>query len=460
MAVSTTNPNSAAGSSREWRALHDTATTLAVLNRVFAHYGKRDFALRLWDGTAVPADPGEETRFTLVLNRPTALRRMLLPPNELSLGEAYLDGDWDLEGDILAAMRLSDVFEELATGPGELLRLGRQVLALPKEVDGQGGGRRRFLSGRQRVELKGTEHSRERDRQAVTYHYDAGNEFFQLFLDRRMVYSCGYFPTGQEDLDTAQETKLEYICRKLRLIPGERLLDIGCGWGALIIHAAERFGVRATGITLSQPQAELANLRIAEAGLADRARAVVIDYRDVESLGPFDKIASVGMVEHVGSKKLSEYFQAAWEALKPGGIFLNHGITSAARDWGSSNPLDRYVFQKGAFIRKYIFPDGELIPVGDILGFAERVGFEVRDVESLREHYALTLRHWVHNLEMHREEVLRQAGERICRMWRLYMAGCSHAFSTGRLSVHQSLLSKADDRGLSRLPWNRADLYT
>ena len=296
MAVSATTPRVPTGSHAGGN-LHDTAATLAVLNRVFARYGRRDFALQLWDGTQVPADPGEETRFALVLNRPTALRRMLLPPNELSLGEAYLDGEWDLEGDILAAMKLGDVFEKMSLSPTELVSIARQVMALPIGITpGNGDHPDSLHSGRQRAALMGAEHTRERDRKAITYHYDVGNDFFKLFLDRRMIYSCGYFPSGEEDLDTAQEAKLDHICRKLRLKPGERLLDIGCGWGGLIMHAAERFGVQALGITLSQPQADLANKRIAEAGLAGRARAMVLDYRDVSSHGPFDKISSIGMV--------------------------------------------------------------------------------------------------------------------------------------------------------------------
>ncbi len=462
MAASSPTPSAPASSRGPDAGLHDTATTLAILNSVFAHYGRRDFALRLWDGTLVPADQGEETCFTLALNRPTALRRMLAPPNELSLGEAYLDGEWDLEGDILAAMRLNDVFEKVSLRPLELAILVRRIMSLPggKHAGNSNGNGGRFDgSGRQRAQLQGSEHSKDRDRKAVTYHYDAGNEFFKLFLDRRMIYSCAYFNTGGEDLDSAQEAKLEHICRKLRLKPGERLLDIGCGWGGLIMHAAERHGVQALGITLSQHQADLANRRIAEAGLGDRARAMVLDYRDVSSYGPFDKIVSVGMVEHVGRKKLPEYFASAWRALKPGGLFLNHGITSAARDIGAFNPLDRYVFQRGAFIRKYVFPDGELLPLAENLEPAERAGFEVRDVESLREHYALTLRHWIHRLEANREEALRQVDERTYRVWRLYMAGCSHAFSTARLSIHQSLLSRPDGAGRSGVPWSRADLY-
>ena len=460
MIASPINSDFKMGSEYTGGELHDTAATLAVLGRVLAGYGRRDFAVRLWDGTVVPPDASQEARFTLVLNRPGALRRMLLPPNELALGEAYLDGDFDLEGDIIAAMRLGDLFEDLAMGPMDLLGLARKAMALPRGGHRDGRNGTEQLHGRQRARLRGAEHSKERDQEAIAYHYNLGNEFYQLFLDRRMVYSCGYFPTGREDLDAAQEAKLEHICRKLRLRPGEQLLDIGCGWGGLIMYAAERFGVQAVGITLSQPQAELANQRIADAGLSDRCRALVLDYRELASLGPFDKIASVGMVEHVGRKKLLEYFQAAWKGLRPGGLFLNHGITAAGRDKGSHNPLDRYLFQRGAFIRKYVCPDGELIPVGDMLGVAERTGFEVRDVESLREHYALTLRHWVRRLEANREAALRLVDERTYRVWRLYMAGCSHAFATARLSVHQALLARPDGRGHCELPWSRSDLYS
>ena len=435
--------------------LGDAAKVLAVLDRLLAGYGPRDFNVRLWDGTVVPSDPGQESRFTFAIKHPGALRRMLLPPNELALGEAYLDDDFDLEGDVIAAMRLGDSFEMAALGPAQLLSLARQVAALPKE-DGSDGRR---AEGRWRAQLHGSEHSKRRDEEAISYHYDVGNDFYRLFLDRRMIYSCGYFPAGQQELDAAQEAKLEHICRKLRLQPGESLLDIGCGWGGLIIYAAERYGVDAVGITLSRSQAQLATERIAEAGLTGRCRVVLLDYRDLARLGPFDKMASVGMVEHVGKAKLPEYFQSAWQGLKPGGLFLNHGITAAARDIGSSNPLDRYVFQRGAFIRKYVFPDGDLIPLADNLIAAERVGFEVRDVENLREHYALTLRHWVNNLESNREEVLQQVDERTYRVWKLYMAGCSHAFSTARLSVHQSLLAKPDEDGHVPLPMSRRDLY-
>ena len=434
----------------------EASITLSIMNQVLKGYGARDFTLRLWDGTTVPPDPGQDSRFTLVFNHPGVLRRMMLPPNEMALGEAYLDGYWDVEGDIVAAMRLGDCFEKIAMGPKELVGLTRQIMALPAVKDGEGNGK---VVGRRRAKLTGGEHSKERDKQAISYHYDVGNDFFKLFLDRRMNYSCAYFPSGQEDLDAAQEAKLEHICRKLRLKPGERLLDIGCGWGGLIMYAAERFGVQALGISLSHPQVELANRRIAEASLSDRCKAVILDYRDLVEYGPFDKIVSVGMVEHVGRAKMGQYFEAAWQGLRPGGLFLNHGISSAAKDAGASNPLDRYVFQRGAFLRKYVFPDGELMPIGEMLGYAERVGFEVRDVESLREHYALTLRHWVQRLEANRESALRLTDLRTYRVWRLYMAGCSHAFTTARLSVHQSVLAKPDRDGSCCHPMSRADIY-
>lgn len=429
--------------------------TISILERVLAGYGPRDFSVRLWDGTEMPAAPGQPERFTLALRGPWALRRMLLPPNERVLGEAFLRGDFDLEGDLVAAMKLSDLFEHLAMDAFGLISLARLLRRLPRhEGDDLEANPRPLRAG-----LTGTPHSPERDRRAVTHHYDVGNGFFKLFLDRRMVYSCAYFPTGTEDLETAQLAKLDHTLRKLRLKPGERLLDIGCGWGALIIRAAEQFGVTALGITLSRPQAELANERIMEAGVAGRARAMVLDYRDLATQGPFDKLVSVGMVEHVGRAKLLEYFQAARAGLKPGGLFLNHGISSAARDASVSNPLDRLVFQRGAFVREYVFPDGELLPVSDANALAERAGFEVRDVESLREHYALTLRHWVARLEANREEALKYVDERTFRVWRLYMAGCSHAFTSARLGVHQTLLAKPDEGGRSAHPWSRADIY-
>jgi cyclopropane-fatty-acyl-phospholipid synthase len=288
----------------------------------------------------------------------------------------------------------------------------------------------------------------ERDREAVRYHYNVSNDFFRLFLGPTMVYSCAYFEREDATLDEAQTAKLDLVCRKLRLRPGERFLDIGCGWGSLVMHAARHYGVQATGITLSEKQAELAQRRIKEAGLEDRARVEIADYRELR--GSFDKIASVGMVEHVGAAKLPAYFASAHRILAPGGVFLNHGITAVGE---TTSPRRR------TFIAKYVFPDGELVPIERMLAEAERAGFETRDVEDLREHYARTLRHWVRNLESRRDEALRHVSEETFRVWRLYMSGSAGSFAAGRIRIYQSLLSKPLPNGDSRLPLTRADWY-
>lgn len=297
--------------------------------------------------------------------------------------------------------------------------------------------------------MSGRLHSISRDRDAVAYHYDISNEFYALWLDRRLVYSCGYFTDPADDLDAAQERKLDYTCRKLRLTPGERLLDIGCGWGGLLLYAATRYGAEGVGITLSRPQADLANERIREAGQGDRCRVLVCDYREMDGAGAFDKIASVGMVEHVGESRLPEYFRRAFRLLRPGGVFLNHGI--------AANPA--YPAPPGpSFSDHYVFPDGELPPLGVTLRAAEDQGFEVRDVENLREHYILTLGHWRRRLEERCAEARRIAGEAIYRTWRLYLAGAAHTFSVGKNNVYQALLSR-HDRGRTGLPLTRADWY-
>jgi cyclopropane-fatty-acyl-phospholipid synthase len=401
----------------------------------------RDFAVRLWDGSTLEEEPGEPRRFTMVLKHPGAMRALFRSPSELSLGEAYLYDDFDIEGDIGSAFSLADHLVHFHPGLGGRLRLARQLLALPSPE--------RTRAVRPSERLHGLRHSKSRDRLAVTYHYDVSNTFYSLWLDSRMVYSCAYFASPGEELDAAQERKLDYICRKLRLRGGERLLDIGCGWGGLVIHAALLHGVDATGITLSRPQAELANERIRQAGVSDRCRVEFRDYRDVGEPGAFDKLVSVGMFEHVGESRLAEYFGRAFRLLRPGGVFLNHGI--------ACNPAFPPV-PGPSFADHYVFPDGELVPLGVTLRTAEANGFEVRDVESLREHYVLTLRHWVRRLEARREEACRAAGEKAYRLWRLYMAGAAHKFRTGRNNVYQALLVKPD-RGASGLPLTRSDWY-
>ncbi len=360
--------------------------------------------------------------------------------SDLSIAEAYIYDDFDIEGDIYAIYPVGEWLLHQNLTPADRLRLGWDLLHIP-------GERKINPATRQAARVRGRRHSAERDRQAVTYHYDVSNDFYALFLDKNMMYSCAYFENGDEDLDTAQERKLDYLCRKLRLKPGERLLDIGCGWGGLVIHAAKHYGVEALGITLSQPQADLANERIRQAGLEKRCRVEVRDYRHVD--GKFDKLVSVGMFEHVGEKLLPIYFQKAWDLLEEGGVFLNHGI---ARD--ANIPWNR----GATFNNRYVFPDGELEPIYLTLREAERVGFDVRDVENLREHYALTLRHWVHNLEMHHKKALEYVDETTYRVWRLFMSGSAYGFEDGRLKLFQTLLLKAPHRP-GGLPWTRADWY-
>jgi cyclopropane-fatty-acyl-phospholipid synthase len=416
--------------------------TLALLEELLGDFRPRSFGVRLWDGSRWGPEPGQAERFTLVLRHPGALRRMFLPPSELALAEAYVYDDVDIEGDLEAIFPLADhLLIERPPTALERFRLARRLLQLP--TDG------RPDSGTGAVELSGKRHSLARDRRAISYHYDRSNEFFAIFLDRELVYSCAYFVHENDDLESAQRQKLDYLCRKLRLRPGERLLDIGCGWGALIRHAVRHHGVEAVGITLSARQAELADERIRAAGLADRCRVELRDYRELEERESFDKLVSVGMFEHVTEDGLPLYFRQAWRLLRPGGVFLNHGI---------SRPVAQAPRRGPSFVQKYVFPDGGLVPIGTALLAADEAGFEVRDVESLREHYVLTLRHWVRRIEESHEAAVDAADEVSYRVWRLYMSGSAHGFRSGRLNVHQTLFAKPE-RGRSRLPLTRADWY-
>jgi cyclopropane-fatty-acyl-phospholipid synthase len=407
--------------------------------RLLADYPRCNFQVRLWDGTTLGAD---RARFALVVKQPSALREMFFSPTELSLGESYIFDDLDIEGDIEAALDLAEYL--LANGGGGMpqsLHHAAGLLKFPARHE----ARKKY----QTSAPSGSIHSKSRDRQAISFHYDLPPEFFAAWLDRRMVYSCAYF-TGEEesDLDAAQYRKLDYICKKLRLRRGDHLLDVGCGWGALLIHAASRYGAQALGITLSVRQAEVARQRIRDSGLNDSCRVEVCDYRDLEPGRQFDKIVSVGMFEHVGKSQLPEYFSRAWQLLRPGGAFVNSGISVPAADQRHGP----------SFIDRYVFPDGELVPIHTSLDAAEECGFEVRDVESLREHYALTLHHWVQRLEAHAQQVRRITDETTYRIWRLYMAASAHRFRSARLNLYQMLLAKPLD-GQSCMPWTRTDWY-
>jgi cyclopropane-fatty-acyl-phospholipid synthase len=383
---------------------------------------------------------------------------MLLPPSELSIVEAYISGDVDVEGDLAKTMTIADTINTRLRRPSVLASLARDLVALPRHDGARADVREQRADDE--VEAKGKRHEAARDRAAIQYHYDVGNDFYRLWLDERMVYSCAYFERSGDTLDDAQEAKLDLVCRKLRLREGERFLDVGSGWGALIMHAARHYGVQAVGITLSEQQRSLAIERIADAGLDRQCHVELRDYRDAPSLGPFDKITSVGMVEHVGVERLGDYFASIARALAPGGLFLNHGIVRIAgeREMGWRERLERRLWRRDAFIEKYVFPDGRLVPYYALVSAAENAGFETRDVESLREHYAMTLRHWIERLERCRKEATELVGDATYRVWRLYMTASMHGFSTGRLNVLQTLLAKPEN-GRANLPMTREDLY-
>jgi len=433
-------PNDAAAGgigaqTRSDRRLALAREALVLLGRAMPTGSRLDLAL------ASDAAPEPSAAARVVVRTPDALGRLLWPPSPDALGEAYLRGDIDIEGDIWTAVDAGRSFDMRRLGRA-LPRLTRLALELRR-------GAAPAPALHRRARLSGRRHSRARDLAAVRFHYDVGNDFYGLWLDRRLVYSCAYFESPDMSLDAAQEAKLDLICRKLRLEPGARLLDIGCGWGSLVMFAAERHAADATGITLSAVQADWASAEIGRLELDGRASVAVQDYRDLAGLGQFDAVASVGMFEHVGRERLGEYFSAAYRALRPGGLFLNHGIASAAT--GGRRP--RWLrFGDGGFVGRYVFPDGELVTVEDAIGVARRAGFEVIDVQSLRLHYALTLKAWVERLEGSAERARELAGDDVYRTWRLYMAAARRGFEEGSLDIAQLLLARPGAGRPAELP--------
>ncbi|GAA2706583.1 SAM-dependent methyltransferase [Actinoplanes palleronii] len=394
--------------------------------------------LRAWDGSeAGPADAPVVT-----VRHRRALRRLMWQPNQLGLARAYVAGELDVEGDLYDVLtRLAPLLwhaPDLSGVPlravaGDALRLGilgHQPKPPPEEMT-----------------VSGARHSRGRDRQAISHHYDVGNDFYRLVLGESMVYSCAFWTSDEPGyhLADAQRDKLDLICRKLELHPGMRLLDVGCGWGSLAMHAAREYGVQVLGITLSAEQADFARKQVAAAGLSHQVEIRIQDYRDLDD-GPFDAISSVGMAEHVGAGPYGEYAAILYRQLKPGGRLLNHQI-SALHPAGPS--------KQRSFIDAYVFPDGELAPAGTTVTLLEEAGFEVRDVHALREHYARTLRAWVANLESDWSAAVHLAGAGRARVWRLYMAASAIAFEQATIGVNQVLAVKDHRDGTSAMPATR-----
>lgn len=404
-------------------------------------------AFEFWDGSRL--DPDGRPAASIRLTSPNALRRLVWMPNELGLGRAYVAGELELEGDVFRAIEtLRDhanidsrtAWRSMPTFAAAARRLGvlGPPLPPPEEETRLEGWRH------------GLRHSPGRDSKAISHHYDVGNEFYRLVLGPSMTYSCARFAEPACTLEDAQAAKHELVCRKLGLHErsGARLLDVGCGWGSMAIHAALQHGAHVVGVTISREQADLARHRVAEAGVTDRVEIRLQDYRHLAGES-FDAISSIGMSEHVGHRRIDQYFEVLCGVLRPGGRLLNHAISSV----GGSK------MGRTSFVGRYVFPDGELIDVGNVVLAMERAGFEVRDVESLREHYALTLREWVANLERDWDRAVELVGVARARVWRLYMAASAVGFEDGGINIHQSLGVLPGPAGHADMPRTRRDWH-
>lgn len=420
--------------------LYPTETNLAhnILQQLFKQY-ENAFTIKLWDNSSVEIGHGVPA-FKLSILNPGLLYDLILIHDPVRLAEAYFDGEIEVEGDFNVAMGLRYYFENLQLPLKEKLSLALRALTITK-----------FKLLRSKLINKSINFQRRNGKESIAFHYDISNEFYQIWLDQKMLYSCAYFETPDQSLDQAQTNKLNHICRKLRLRPGESLLDVGCGWGALACFAAKYYGVTAYGITLSQNQYEYANEEIRRQGLEGQVVIELRDYRELSNSKKYDKISSIGMFEHVGLKNLPEYFSTIHGLLKPGGLFLNHGITSDEPGWDHSVST--------RFINRHIFPDGELDTISNVQGLMEDAKFEIFDVEGLRPHYALTLRHWISRLESRSQEVIRAVGERTYRIWRLYMTGSALQFELGSTGIYQ-ILAVRKETGLPHIPLTRQDLYS
>jgi cyclopropane-fatty-acyl-phospholipid synthase len=377
---------------------------------------ERPFSIELWDGTRVPATNGSGPTFRV--QSPAAVAHALRAPGQLGVGRAYVAGE--LEPDDLDAV--IGLLNDWKPPPLDRAARARLALAAARAC----GLMRPPAIPASELRPSGRRHSKERDARAVRHHYDVSNEFFALFLDESMTYSCAVFSRGAKTLEEAQETKLELVCQKLGLEKGQRVLDIGCGWGSFALHAAERHGVKVVGITLSPPQAERARRQAAERGLEDLVEFRVMDYRDIDD-GPFDAVASIGMVEHVGAAQIDVYAMKIAELLRPGGRVLNHGIARMRH----GDP------EAGPFSERYVFPDAAPLHLSRIELALERAGLETDHVEGFAEDYATTLTHWLERLESRLDDAVRLAGEERVRVWRLYLRAARNGFRIGFTSIYQ-----------------------
>lgn len=409
------------------------AATAPLRRRLERAFPDRPFTIELWDGSRIPA-----TRHgpTLTIRSRRAIGHLLRAPGELGLGRAYVCGEIDVD-DLDGIVSLLGRWRPPALGWAGRLRLGSAAVRAA-------GIRRLPPPPAAELRPKRRRHTKARDAEAVRHHYDVSNEFFALFLDRTMTYSCALFEAGVESLEDAQRAKLDLICRKLGLEPGMRMLDIGCGWGSLAIHAAREYGASVWGITLSEPQAELARERAREAGVAGRVEIRVMDYRDLRE-ERFDAVASIGMVEHVGERRVDEYAARIARVLEPGGRVLNHGIAYVP-------PTERGAHVSGEFSNRYVFPDGELLNLSRMVLAFERAGLETLNVENLHTDYAETLRHWTARFEERLDEAERLAGAERTRVWRLYLRAARNSFEIATNAVYQLLCSRPLTEGPSASP--------
>ena len=405
-----------------------------ILQQVLAGYSG-PVAVRLWNGEL--AIGHQDAPCIVIFNQPAVLRSLVLRRNVVRLAEDYLAEEADIEGDAELLFDLVSYMRDLVLPWPTKLRVMRQAFRLPR---------------RHREEITQTKRAapaeQHNTRQSIAHHYDVGNDFYRLWLDKEMVYSCAYFSSADQALDNAQQDKLDYICRKLRLTPGQTLLDIGCGWGALVCWAAQQYGVKAHGITLSKQQAIYARERIRKEGLKGQVTVELLDYRDLADGTCYDRVVSVGMFEHIGVSNFPRYFSVIKRVLAPGGLFLNHGITNDT-GW-QDTPITR-------FINGYVFPDGELTRISNVIHAMEEAGFEIIDVEGLRRHYALTLRCWVKALQANRARAVDIVGEATYRVWRLYMEGSAYYFNEGSINIFQALAGH--DREPLTVGLRRDDLY-